>query len=220
MSASKCSQVKKSFRIRHSMSSVAFAAQLRAPDSETHPAAVADDAAYLRRAFALYTECASAMHCRSARLLLRRRTSKRNNSALNFPVFYLAPLHGSDDSVFLAGCSRLVLLSVSLYALSTSSDSFFFCSSNLYCSALLGSSAANTGAANDVMIAAIARVLMAISRVQNVAQPLRARLGLSYDVWASAAGRIGASYPARSQACADCVNLSALPGIQVLLILN
>src|SRR6516165_1092608 len=75
--------------------------------------------------------------------------------------------HGS---AFFTGCSRLVLLSMSLYAFSISSASFLFCSSARYSAALLGSSAANAGTAddaminagtvNDAMIAAIARTLI------------------------------------------------------------
>src|SRR5262245_52413198 len=49
-----------------------------------------------------------------------------------------------------------------------SSFSFFFCSSALFASALLGSSSANADAANDVMIAAITRVLMSISLPQGI----------------------------------------------------
>src|SRR6516165_3446724 len=65
--------------------------------------------------------------------------------------------HGS---AFFTGWSRLVLLTASLYAFSISSASFFFCSSYLYSDALLGSSAANAGTANDAMIAAIAKALI------------------------------------------------------------
>src|SRR5215831_8683217 len=71
-------------------------------------------------------------------------------------------------SAFLTGCSRVVRLSMSLLAFSISSFSFFFCSSALFASALLGSSSANAGAANDVMIAAITRVLMSISLPQGI----------------------------------------------------
>src|SRR5262245_25052133 len=52
------------------------------------------------------------------------------------------------------------------YALSISSFSFFFCCSALFASALAGSSSANAGIANDVIIiiAAAARTLISISR--------------------------------------------------------
>src|SRR5262249_53611518 len=70
---------------------------------------------------------------------------------------YRVLFQGSYRSFFWAGCSPLVLLAASRYALSISSVSFFFCSSNLYSSALLGSSApnedppnaANAATAND-----------------------------------------------------------------------
>src|SRR5712692_8244083 len=61
-----------------------------------------------------------------------RPSSRRPPCQRRFP-------HGS---AFLAGCSPLVRLIVSLYAFSISAASFFFCCSALFASALLGSSSA------------------------------------------------------------------------------
>jgi len=68
------------------------------------------------------------------------RQSKRFGGASNQRIFP----HGS---VFLTGCSRVVLLSISLYALFISSASLFFCSA----SALAGSPSANAGTTRCVL---------------------------------------------------------------------